>query len=227
MGALSKFKSGGGGGFLHNVDATISGYVFTTQQPMSKTAGPAKSSDFVKLFVRMEFAVDGQDTQETSLMAGNGSHWRISKDGQTITPLKDTAALWCGKTKEDKVDFNAFLESLVYPVEGGEGYNEANLPAMESGESINFSCLLGERVRLVQVVDPVKTAKLGQRVDPKTGNKYDRTYLAVAKYYGATTAAAKHGKPKALSILAHKLGRAVYFMLQRDKVFDMQKFLAA
>jgi transposase len=36
----------------------------------------------------------------------------------------------------------------------------------------------------------------------------------------------KHGRGKALSILAHKLGRAVYFMLQRDMVFDMQKFLA-
>jgi transposase len=36
----------------------------------------------------------------------------------------------------------------------------------------------------------------------------------------------KHGKSKALSILAHKLGRAVYYMLLRQKVFDMQKFLA-
>jgi transposase len=35
----------------------------------------------------------------------------------------------------------------------------------------------------------------------------------------------KHGKAKALSILAHKLGRAVYYMLQRDKAFDMKKFL--
>jgi transposase len=35
----------------------------------------------------------------------------------------------------------------------------------------------------------------------------------------------KHGKAKALSILAHKLGRAVYYMLQRDKAFDMNKFL--
>jgi len=34
----------------------------------------------------------------------------------------------------------------------------------------------------------------------------------------------KHGKAKALSILAHKLGRAVYYMLQRDKAFDMNKF---
>ena len=34
----------------------------------------------------------------------------------------------------------------------------------------------------------------------------------------------KHGKAKALSILAHKLARAVYYMLQRDKAFDMNKF---
>jgi transposase len=36
----------------------------------------------------------------------------------------------------------------------------------------------------------------------------------------------KHGKGKALSILAHKLGRAVYYMLQRDKAFDVNKFFA-
>jgi len=35
----------------------------------------------------------------------------------------------------------------------------------------------------------------------------------------------KHGKGKALSILAHKLGRAVYFMLKRKVVFDMRMFL--
>jgi transposase len=35
----------------------------------------------------------------------------------------------------------------------------------------------------------------------------------------------KHGKAKALSVLAQKLGRAVYFMLQREKAFDMNKFL--
>jgi transposase len=35
----------------------------------------------------------------------------------------------------------------------------------------------------------------------------------------------KHGKGKALSILAHKLGRAVYFMLKNKEPFDMQKFL--
>jgi len=35
----------------------------------------------------------------------------------------------------------------------------------------------------------------------------------------------KHGKSKALSILAHKLGRATYYILKRQKAFDMNKFL--
>ena len=37
----------------------------------------------------------------------------------------------------------------------------------------------------------------------------------------------KHGKGKALSILAHKLGRAVFYMLSRGTVFSTEKFLAA
>lgn len=36
--------------------------------------------------------------------------------------------------------------------------------------------------------------------------------------------AKKHGKAKALSILAHKIGRAVYFMLKRDDAFDENYF---
>lgn len=35
----------------------------------------------------------------------------------------------------------------------------------------------------------------------------------------------KHGKGKALSILAHKIGRTVYFMLKNKKPFDQNKFL--
>ena len=36
----------------------------------------------------------------------------------------------------------------------------------------------------------------------------------------------RFGKGKALSILAHKLGRTVYFMLQRGKAFDRTRFAA-
>jgi hypothetical protein len=34
----------------------------------------------------------------------------------------------------------------------------------------------------------------------------------------------KHGKGKALSVLAAKLARATYYMLSRQKVFDPDKF---
>jgi len=37
----------------------------------------------------------------------------------------------------------------------------------------------------------------------------------------------KHGKGKALSILAHKIGRAVFYMLSRGMGFSMEKFRAA
>jgi hypothetical protein len=36
----------------------------------------------------------------------------------------------------------------------------------------------------------------------------------------------RFGKAKALSVLAHRIGRAVYFMLRRGKAFDAERFLA-
>jgi len=36
----------------------------------------------------------------------------------------------------------------------------------------------------------------------------------------------KHGKGKALTVLAHKLARAVYYMLSRKQAFDLQRFVA-
>ena len=35
----------------------------------------------------------------------------------------------------------------------------------------------------------------------------------------------KHGKGKALAILSHRLGRAVYFMLKNQEPFDPEKFM--
>jgi transposase len=37
----------------------------------------------------------------------------------------------------------------------------------------------------------------------------------------------RHGKAKALTVLAHKLGRAVYYRLTREQAFDLQRFVAA
>jgi transposase len=45
----------------------------------------------------------------------------------------------------------------------------------------------------------------------------------VKKYLDRMTK--KHGKGKALAILAHKLGRAVYFMLKHREAFSQEKFM--
>ena len=37
----------------------------------------------------------------------------------------------------------------------------------------------------------------------------------------------KHGKAKALTVLAHKLGRAVYYLLMREQAFDLTRFVPA
>ena len=36
----------------------------------------------------------------------------------------------------------------------------------------------------------------------------------------------KHGKGKALTVLAHQLARAVYYLLKRETAFDRNPFLA-
>ena len=48
------------------------------------------------------------------------------------------------------------------------------------------------------------------------GNKQAKKYLDKQSN--------KHGKGKALTIMAHKLGRAVYFMLKNKKPFDQEIF---
>lgn len=37
----------------------------------------------------------------------------------------------------------------------------------------------------------------------------------------------KHGKGKSLTVLAHKIARAVYYMLKRHTAFEMKRFLTA
>lgn len=37
----------------------------------------------------------------------------------------------------------------------------------------------------------------------------------------------KHGKGKALSIIAHRLGRTVYHMLRKREAFDSERFFSA
>ena len=52
-----------------------------------------------------------------------------------------------------------------------------------------------------------------------------RQNLAGQKYFATLTH--KHGKGKALTVLAHKLARAVYYMLSRHQAFELKRFVGA
>jgi transposase len=90
--------------------------------------------------------------------------------------------------------------------------------------------------RLVKCAHISNGKKLGTG-GPKIGNAYlkwafsEAAVLFVAKSeHGRTILKRlerKHGKAKALALLAHKIGRAVYFMLARKRAFDPQRFAAA
>lgn len=87
--------------------------------------------------------------------------------------------------------------------------------------------------RLVKCEKSSAGKKLGTSGD-KIGNAYlkwafsEAAVLFVAKCAQGRTMLArlerKYPKSKALSILAHKLGRAVYFMLARNQAFDLERF---
>ena len=58
-----------------------------------------------------------------------------------------------------------------------------------------------------------------------TGQPFLRNNPAGQKYLARLEK--KHGQGKALTILAHKLARAVYYMLKRGTAFDMAQFLSS
>ena len=90
--------------------------------------------------------------------------------------------------------------------------------------------------RLVQCAKDSNGKRLGT-AGKKIGNVHLRWAVAEAavlfirqsqpgKAYFATLEH-QHGKAKALTVLAHKLGRAVYDLLTREQGFDLQRFVTA
>ena len=189
MSVLDRFKNRGGGGFLNNVDGTITEFIWTSARPeppkgstkKRPAIGKSKTQDAdarPPLFARISVQADGAETiVQRSLRAGYGDEWKISKDGHTLTPLSEESELWGG------AEFMQFL----YTVEGLD-YDVTQLGSFDPGDPIDLSPLEDERFRFIQKVDDEKTAKLGKRTytSKKTGKdvEADWTYLAVSKYYG-------------------------------------------
>ena len=195
MSVLDRFKNRGGGGFLNNVDGTITEFIWTSARPeppkgsakKRPAIGKSKTQDAdarPPLFARISVQADGAETVvQRSLRAGYGDEWKISKDGHTLTPISEESELWGG------AEFMQFL----YTVEGLD-YDVTQLGSFDPGDPIDLSPLEDERFRFIQKVDDERTAKLGKRTytSKKTGKdvETDWTYLAVSKHYGEGDSAA-------------------------------------
>lgn len=181
MGARpSSFKKGGGG-FLNNVDGTITGYEFTDVFP-SDNPKPRKKSDFHSLYCILSVRVDGADEDvSTTLFVGSADEWEIENDGHTLVPNEE------GQEIGQNTGFGKLLSSLT----------EANFPeAALPEDEFNWEAIIGTRCRFVQRTDKETTQRLGKRKG-KNGKEYDRQDLVIDQVYdlpGEAGKAAKAGK---------------------------------
>lgn len=187
MGARpSSFKKGGGG-FLNNVDGTITGYEFTDVFPSADGGKPKKSkSDFHSLYCILSVRVDGADEDvATTLFVGNADEWEIENEGHTLVPNEDGQEI--GQTS----GFGKFLTSLT----------EANFPESALPEDeFNWEAIIGTRCRFIQRVDVETTKRLGKRKSKDGKKEYDRTDVVVDQVYDLPGKKGKKGadaeKPK-------------------------------
>lgn len=197
MGARpSSFKKGGG--FLNNVDGVIAGYQFTDEfNGVAFTPGrdpKTKKEKFHSLYAVLSARIDGADEDiTTTLFVGAFDDFDISEDGHVLTPVEDGRELGAGTS------WAKFITSLVEA-----GFPEGNLPE----DSIDFSSIIGTRVRFKQQTDVEGTKRLGKRKDKKTGKEYDRQDLIVETVYdlpGSKPATAGKGKAKPAAAAAGKV----------------------
>ena len=178
----------GGGGFLHNVDGTITGYQFTDEfngEPFKAGKNKEGKEKFHSLFGYVTVRVDGADEDvSVNLFAGGADDYEVSEDGYSVDRQLGTGG------------FSTFIESAA-----------AQSPELEEKlealQGLNFEPLIGARVRFVQVENAETTKKLGRVADKKDPKKsYARKDLTVEAVYSLAAGkpagkAAKTAKGKA------------------------------
>ena len=102
---------------------------------------------------------------------------------------------------------------------------------------VSRPCVTSPRTRASSSASEARPGRASATGGHKIGNAYlkwafsEAAVLFIAKSEQGRTVLKrlerKYGKPKALSVLAHKLGRAVYYMLARRQAFDPQRFASA
>ena len=159
----SSYKKGGG--FLNNVDVTISGYEFIAGETAPIKKGSRKGELFTPLWIVPSFLEDGADEPQTQrLLIGDAARFgEISGDGLTLNTTDGSIS--------QRSEAGVFIYSLIQG-----GFPETSLS--DDDTILNFEPVIGARGRLKQVRDPEKTARQGKR-QGKDGKEYDQTVLQV------------------------------------------------
>lgn len=184
MGARpSQFKKGGG--FLDGVDGVITDYTFTDEfNGAPFVAGKIRGSDGKQidkphsLNCLLGVTVDGatEVTNTTLKVAGDFDVYEVDETGHILTMADGGPCEISNRSAMAK-----FIQSLCNPTGGGTGFDENNFS--EDPDSIDFTPMLGTRVRLVQLTDAARTKEFGKKKG-KNGKEYDRKDLVVEKVYG-------------------------------------------
>jgi len=186
------------GGFWNNVNAKVTGYEFTAKGP-----GEKKDGDWVYLVPSVREDGKDKDTNQ-HLFLGGVKQYEISDDGQSVTSIDEASGDALEMTTYGaKTPTGRFLDTLLE-----NGFPEDELPDLGAGEPLSLGAIVGYRIRLGQEVDVEGTKKRGQRVDEKTGKKYDRTNTIVAAVYGNEGAPAAKGTGSKTAAKAGAKGKA-------------------
>ena len=181
MGARpSSFKKGGG--FLNEVDALITGMTFESGDTYPIKKGPRKGEEFTPLSLTVSARVDGaeEDVSKRLLISDATRFGEVSADGTTLaTPDGQTISAFS--------EAGIFVNSLVNPIEGGDGFPESRLGENDDPE-ITYQPVVGTRVRFIQ------QERMGKRAGTQTakdGRVWPLKDLVVAKVYDLPQAAGK------------------------------------
>src|ERR1035437_1764952 len=143
MGARpSSFKKGGG--FLNEVDALITGMTFESGDTYPIKKGPRKGEEFTPLSLTVMARGDGADgdVSKRLLISDASKFGAVSADGTTLaTPDGQTISAFS--------EAGIFINSLVNPVEGGDGFPESRLGENDDPE-ITYRPVGGRGVRFIQ-----------------------------------------------------------------------------
>lgn len=196
MSLKGKLKSSGG--FLNNVDVTVTDANWVVGDTFKIKKGKNKGGDFTPLNLVGEFTVDGaEDPTPQKLFVGNAENmtFEISDDGKTIEFSE--GALY------ENAEAAVFLNSCEHPENGD--LQISDFGDDDNANLIDVTSLVGARMRVTRPVNATRPKQID-----KNGKEWDAKDLTCAEIYelGGDVKASKKGA-KATAVKGSKKAAVV------------------